>query len=281
MTILCPTDFSATALTACKLALRIATKQEYRVHLLHAYAPFRSAFQGDLVNAADQERALQEAQKAMDAFIQALGLDAESTALTTSLSENDLIDAIDHYTAHTSTALIVMGTEGAKGAAGFLAGSNAYHIAKESDVPLLIVPENAVLPESGRSVFFTDYQAGDEIVLSTLRQIFGDEAAVGCTLVHITSDEHPDNITTEEAKLLEWKQRLEEAVAIKGLRTKIVSDEEHIDTVNDVLEISEADLALLTVVDGRNFFERLTKKSLAKAVILNPTTPILLVKQNK
>lgn len=280
MTILCPVDFSATALAATKLALNIAAKHGYRVHLIHAYAPFRSAFQGDMVNAADQNRALQEAQMGMNTFLKTLEGHENGVALTTDLSDRDLVNAINQYAPQMQAALVVMGTKGAKGAAGLLTGSNAYQIAKDSDVPLLIVPESAVFTESGRSIFFTDYQADDAITLNTLKHILGDEAAARCTLVHITPNEQPDDVTSEGDKLLKWKRQLEDATGIKGLGARVVPDKEHIDTVNEVLKAAEADLALLTIVGGRSFFERLTKKSLAKAIILNPTTPILLAKQN-
>ncbi len=280
MTILCPTDFSHTAASACRLAVRIATDRDYQVHIIHAYQPFRSAFQGQLNNEADESRARSEAQNEMEKFVRSLELGESKVSITSSLSEGTLVRAINRYTEKESVPLIVMGTEGAKGVAGSLTGSNSYYLAKDTPVPVLLVPEGYTLGGLRHAVFFTDYQPDDRVTLEAMKHVLGSHAISQCTLVHITRHQDSDEVANEEKKLLDWKLRLEEAVGIDSLQTMVVMDKEHVATIENVLKQTQADLTLITVVGGRGFFERLMKKSLARAIILNPKTPVLLVNQD-
>lgn len=281
MTILCPTDFSPTATTASRLALRIAAERGYHVHVLHAYQSFQSAFQGQLNNRADEERTRIEADNDMARFISSLESSDTIVPITSSLSANSVVTAVNSYVDKNPVALIVMGTEGAKGVAGSLTGSNSYYLAKDTTVPILIVPEGHTGLSFSKSMFFTDYQPDDVLTLNAMKSVFGNEIVGGCTLVHITAEESGLGNLDEEAKLFEWKSKLEKEVGVSNLKTMIVSGREHVTTVNNVLSHAQVDLTLITVVGGRGFFERLTKKSLARAIILNPEVPILLINQGR
>lgn len=281
MTILCPTDFSSTAASACRLAVQIAAERGYRVHILHAYLPFRSAFQGQLGNEADKDRARLEARTGMDAFIQSLELSGSTVPVTNSLSEMGLVRALNIYTENIPVALVVMGTEGVKGVAGSLTGSNSYYLAKDTTVPVLIVPEGYTPKGLRHAVFFTDYQPDDDVTLGAMKHVLGSQAIGQCTLVHITHQQDPDVLASEEKKLLDWKLKLETGVGFDNLQTMVIVGREHVTTIEQVLAKTQADLTLITVVGGRSFFERLMQKSLARAIILNPKTPVLLVNQDR
>ena len=84
---------------------------------------------------------------------------------------------------------------------------------------------------------------------------------------------------SEEGKIRldNWKDKLvEESGYSRSVETSLVEDKENIDTVNTLIDQLQADLCLLTLVGGRNFFEKLFHKSLARAIILNPEVPVLL-----
>lgn len=281
MTILCPTDFSSLATAACRVALRIASERGYNVHILHAYQQFRSAFQGQLENEADKERIRHEAHSEMKRFVGSLDLSGTKANVTYSLSEEDLVKAVHKYSEDVPVALVILGTEGATGLAGALVGSNSYNLAKNATVPVLIIPDGYVDGDYNRTIFFTDYQVSDVETLRAMKLVFGSDKANHCTLIHITDSDDAEEVTKLEQNLSEWRDHLGAELGLAGLNFSVVLGEEHIATVNNILKSQQAGLALLTVIGGRNFFERIAKKSLARAIILNPCVPVFLFNHDR
>ena len=74
----------------------------------------------------------------------------------------------------------------------------------------------------------------------------------------------------------DWKAHLEQKTGWVGLATELVSGSERVEVVDQIIDTLDADLTLLTLVDRTGFFERRFHKSLARAIVLNPKTPVLL-----
>ena len=70
--ILVPTDFSPNAVKAARFVLKVGEAGDYDVHFLHAYTAFYSAFQSELANRTDEQRAQLGAQKGMLGFLETL-----------------------------------------------------------------------------------------------------------------------------------------------------------------------------------------------------------------
>lgn len=277
-TILVPTDFSKNARVAAKYAVGFARYSNYKVHFLHAFQPLKSAFQTRADNEKELEEAKMEARENMAGFQEDLGTPGEVEAFF-EVSHGDLIDCLDKFIREEPVAFIVMGTHGASGPRKDILGSNTYDVATSVSVPLVIVPERSSGFNLERIVFFTDYQKGD---VQTL-EAFKDIAAASekpCTLVHIleeTSEPEPK----DQQQLEEWKKRLQEETGYAGLKTELVVGDENIHIVNHIIERLEADLTLVTLTKEGGFLDRLFYKSLAKAIVLNPETPVLLTSAKK
>lgn len=273
-TIVVPTDFSNNALTATQYAIKLAKKTGYNVHILHAYMSFRSAFQSDLANQTDEKRATLGAQKGMESFLQSLGPLAEKPDVSSGEVKAGLVEAISDFTMADHTELIVMGTHGASGLKMGLLGSNTYDIAKAAIAPLLIIPSNTLFNGLGNIVFFTDYQDGDKDTWKRLNSLFG-RFIKQCTLVHIHEENGPPTDVDQE-KLDRWKAELEGTTGFSGLATQLVHGKESVDIVNETIDRLGATLTALTLIGGRSFFEKLAHKSLAKAIIHQPKTPVFI-----
>ena len=276
-TILVPTDFSSNALTATRYALEIAKKIGANIHILHAYRPFTSAFQSPLANETDVERATMGAQKGLSEFMQKID-DDPHVSVDSSIENNGILEAITSYIDKNNVCLVVMGTHGASGWRKDLLGSNTYDVAKDVSRPLLIVPEHTASFEFKNVVFLSDYTQGDSKSLSSFDSLFG-HLDPSYTLVHIHEDKKaPQEI--EQQKLVEWKAALEKENPRANLSTELAHVPENVDAVNEILKRLNADMTLITLVDARNFFEKLLHKSLARAIILNPQTPVLLTSED-
>lgn len=274
-TILVPTDFSSNALTATQYAITLSKEMGCPLHILHAYTAFHSAFQSDLANQTDEKRAVLGAKKGMQSFLKSLGQIDEKLHVSTNEVKADLVDAVRRYTSENDTKLIVMGTHGASGLKMGLLGSNTYDIAKTADVPLLIIPTNTVVADLGNIIFFTDYQDGDEKTLKGLASLFSNSTS-RCTIVHIHEGDTPPGVADQE-KLDQWRMRLESSTGVSGLATKLVHGKESLEIVDETIDRLQATMVVLTLIGGRGFFEKLKHKSLAKAIIHQPKTPVLLI----
>lgn len=274
--ILVPTDFSPNAVKATQYALKMSRATDCRVHLLHAYTAFHSAFQSELANQTDEQRAQLGAQKGMHGFLETLELTNGDAGISTSIEKADLADAVDHYiNGNNETALIVMGTHGASGVKMGLLGSNTYDVAKVANVPLLIMPLNAIDVKPEKVIFFTDYQEADKDTFIGLITLFGGLVRK-CTLVHIHEGNVPPT-ANDKQKLAAWKEQLGSAASPVQLDIELVHGRESIALVDEILDKHNASLTVLTLVGGRGFFEKLMHKSLAKAIIHQPKTPVLLL----
>lgn len=272
-TILVPTDFSNNSLTATHYALELAQIMHADIHILHAYRPFTSAFQSLLANESDEQRAQIGAEKGLADFVQTLGQNSRVN-ITAHAVQNNLLEAVEAYTAKNNVSLVVMGTRGASGIRKDLLGSNTYDLAKHIAQPMLVVPEHAPPFKLDKVVFFSDYQERDIKTLRGLQSLFGEVSPAICTLVHIHECSAPTE--AEQKELEEWQSMLAAKTAFNNLTAELVHVQENVDSVNEILERLQADLTLLTLVGGRNFFKRLFQKSLAREIILNPKTPVLL-----
>lgn len=273
--IIVPTDFSPYALAATLYAIGLAKKIGGEVFLLHAYKAFRSPFQSELANQTDEQRARIGAEKGMKAFLETIVDKGEDFPGASIVKKADLVDAIHQCAEEQGTDIVIMGTHGASGLKEDLLGSNTYEVAGSITIPLLIVPENGTMIAIDHVVFFTDYQDGDEEALIRFARLFGD-LVITCTLVHIHEQQNPPT-DDDRDKLERWRERLEVASGIGRLEPRLVHGKESIQIVEDTIVDLGATHCLLTLVDSKGFFERITHKRLAKAIIHQPKTPVFIV----
>lgn len=272
-TILVPTDFSKNAFSAAKYALGLARHSDFKLHFIHSFLPLRSAFLSQAVNADEREEARLDAEKSIGEFREIIGDTGEVTT-SFSVAKGHLTDCLKQFIRENPVGLIIMGTHGVSGTRKDILGSNTNDVAVSIPIPLIIVPENNTGFRLNKIVFFTDYQENDIQVLRTFQEI-GAGANISCTLVHIDEEAGtPENVAHQE--LEEWKTKLQQESGFEGLRSELVSGDENVYIINRILERMEADLTLLTLIERKKFLDRLLYKSLAKSIILNPTTPVLL-----
>lgn len=271
--IIVPTDFSENAYKAAKFAMSLAANLEARFSLVHAYQCFRSGFQSDKTNLDDQARAKQEAEKEMDIFIQKLQHNGYPVPVNGECIEGTLLSVINLIKDDKANTIIVMGTTGATGIKYHLIGSNTLYIAKKTSLPLLTVPVGTEQFKIKKVAVFTDYKEEDKKNLANLLYFFGN-SGMSYTLFHIhETNEAP--LPEDHQKLEKWALELKEICGIEDLSYELVEGKENATLVYEISHREDIDLLTLTMVE-HNFWDRLFEKSLAKAIILQATTPVFI-----
>jgi len=245
--ILVPIDFSNNAFIAAQYARAFAKKYGYDLHFVHVFQAFKSAFQSHSTNEKDSEQANISSQAKLDAFESRLGI---------------------------PSAEVIMGTHGETGDRKNVLGSNTYDVAKDINCSLLIVPERSHDFHLSHAVLFTDYQKGDENTLKSFIEVVSDDK-MKYSIVHM----HPevkDPTVYEELELEEHRYHLQNNLGIDQLQMKLIRSKESSSLVREVVEEMQADVLLLTWNSDKNFFEKLFRKSLAKAIIMNPMVSVFL-----
>jgi|SRR5690554_1823361 len=271
--IVVPTDFSHNASVAARYALQFASLQGYGVHFLHAYLPFASAFQNPKANEKDEQRVREAAENDMKAFLEKLEAGVESVP-TSNIVKGKLADSLDQFIKERPVALVIMGTHGTSGTRKDVLGSNTYDVAQSISVPLIVVPEHITEFRLHNTVLFTDYQKNDVQTLSEFKTVISGQE-VPCTLVHLVPEAN-EEVTEHGVKLEEWKQHLKKEVGYELLEIHLAQNKENLERVNEIMDHLDADLSLLTLVEGRGFFEKLFHKSLAREIVLHPKRPVFL-----
>ncbi|PRD46403.1 universal stress protein [Sphingobacterium haloxyli] len=278
-TILVPTDFSNNSLTAARYAIELARQMGTDVHILHAYQSFTSAFQTAGANETDEQQAKRRAESGLGEFTEKLGHVSEIQVASSAVKKSSLLDAVNDYIAENNVKLVIMGAQGESGRRKDLLGNNTYDVAKDVSRPLLIVPEHTKnASKLEHVVFFSDYQQGDIKSLTSFNSLF-DHARPSCTLVHIHEAEDAP-VESDRQRLEEWKAVLEKETPLSNLSAELAHVPENVEAVNDILKQLNADMTLVTLVDARSFFKKLLHKSLARAIVLNPQTPVLLTSED-
>lgn len=275
--ILVPTDFSKNSLIAIRYGIELAHQIQADIHILHAYRPFSSNFQSPLANQADEQRAFTETQSKLAQFMQKLE-SFPSINVTSSIEKENLVQAINSFISKNNCTLVIMGAHGASETRRELLGNNTYDVAKEVSRPLLIVPEHTNSFKLKNVVFFSNYAAGDIKSLQSFNSLF-HKVNPTHHLVHIHEGKEKPN-QNQAQRIIDWKSSLEKETAVTNIRTEILHETRSVEVVNMTLDRLEADMTLITLIE-RGFFKKLIHKSLARDIVLNPKTPVLITPNDK
>jgi nucleotide-binding universal stress UspA family protein len=175
--ILVPTDFSECANSAVGIALPMAKRLGAEVLFLHLYPdPV-----GSLHTPPRESPGLKHT------FSEVGHIKAELDAIVRK-AENDGIPAkgilvydkgsetIEEYAESYRVDLIVMGTHGAKGLVKWFGGSNAQHVTRHSEIPVLVIKHPIANPEIRNIVFgssFNENVMAPMLFLTELAKVWG------------------------------------------------------------------------------------------------------------
>jgi nucleotide-binding universal stress UspA family protein len=266
--ILVPIDFSESSKNALQAAVKIAKKSGAKITLVnavHVHTPLPHLKGGNLIEAvvSDYEHQVQEA------FHE---LETEMVELKDVPHELDrfvayLTDAIYSETESRDIDLIVMGTRAEHTLGERILGSNAIEIIRNSEVPVLVIPERFHGFNPQRIGFASDFlraqDRGQLTILNAIAQLFESEIMV----FHIGAD-----INEEEQKQIDLIK--DDLKGIKKLSIRVVSADSVISGIKKFSKTHELNLLVL-MPRRHNLFERLFITSVTKEVAIDMDIPLL------
>lgn len=269
--ILLPTDFSDNAWNAAVYALKLYTDEECTFYFLNTVTVAGAPFE-DLSNKLlkiMEEKAIKEL------------LDLKALAERGNANANhdfDIILSTDHLTkAIMDTVkkqginLIIMGTKGATAAQEFFFGSNTVRVIKNTNCPVLIVPEEYDFIEPKQIAFPTDYNRFYDIKeikpLTQLADLYDSKIRI----VHINvkkelNDNQDYNLITLQSYLKDYKYSLH---WMPKYAKKVVE-------VNDFIE--ELGIDILVMINYKHsFIEAIIKEPVIKKLGFQSKIPFLVI----
>jgi nucleotide-binding universal stress UspA family protein len=183
MKILVPTDFSESAENAYRFARKIAHLHDATITLLFSFYQVYD-FAAQQVDIENTERdAKKELKKAI---LQGTG---EGLKVDSKIIQGSVATSVTATAYREDYDLIVMGTQGASGLKKALVGSNSVHVIKESEVPILVIPQSANLEAVRKISIAVDLEKDDPVYY---KKLFAITAHMNLPLEVIHFDQSDD-----------------------------------------------------------------------------------------
>lgn len=284
--ILVPVDFSEPSQNAARYAVMLAAKYNAQVKLLHVFnspvvdmIPFTdvASIQIDfdmsyqmLYNSA-KERLLKFYGNLRE-FANQMGFGDVQIGYTLreGYAAYGIIEASKRY----KPGIIVMGTKGEGYRSTELVGSVATEVSNQTHIPLLVIPEKAVLKgidEVKKVLYITNFDSNDNLSIRKLLRIVAPfQIELHC--LHITDKAESAGI---KALMGSTKDYIAEVTPGVKIVCNIISGKERDMEVLNYVKQNQISLVALTALK-RSLLYKLFNPSLAKRMIYQSDVPVLL-----
>lgn len=154
--ILVPTDFSAQAENALKIAATMAARNGGQIHLHHsAEIPLHLATNGDTRNLPEALYFIKLAEKQFSELLKKPYL--QDISIHETIGHSEIYDDIKEAVRKNDIDLIVMGSHGSSGFREMFIGSNTEKVVRTSEIPVLVIKNDHKNFEVKDFVFATDF----------------------------------------------------------------------------------------------------------------------------
>lgn len=284
--ILVPIDFSAPSQNAARFAVLLASKYGSEIKLLHVFnspmvdmIPFTDAasIQVDIdisynvlrKNAKDH---LLKFYNDLIEFADKLGLSHNKIGY--SLVEGYAAYGIIEMSRRYKPGIIVMGTKGEGFRSTELVGSVATEVSDETHLPLLVIPEAAVLKgvdEVKNVLYTTNFDDSDFVAIRKLLSITSN-FNVNLFCIHVSDDPESHMI---KAKMNSVKEYFNEVNPKISVECSIIKEKDTVKAFNQYIHEKNINLVALTV-QKRNLIYKLINPSVTKKMLFKSDIPVLL-----
>lgn len=260
-TIICPTDFSNTAINATKYAAALADMLGAKLHLIHVmHVPVV-----DVNSSANVLTTLMDTQK--EASNNKLEAECErlsehSTCKIEFSSKFGLaVDVIISESKKVNALLVIMGTNGASNVFDQLLGTVSYGVAKRSEAPVIVIPPVSQFSGLKRIAFADDHKES----LNEQRKFLYDltnglKSKIDLISVDVKNEgKYEEEVICDEGGVRQvcvWSDEIEHGLAQFTEKNKI-----------ELLAIKR---------HHRTFFDELFHKSTTKEVLNKTKIPVLI-----
>lgn len=198
----------------------------------------------------------------------------EGTAIEIIADVRPLVSTVNTFSAQQQISLVVMGIAGKNALEKTLVGSNTITVAKESNVPLLVVPGKAEFRTIRNVVFACDLKNVSKTIPATPIYAFIDAIHAQLSILYVNKvDKKTDPAARNELNALHqiWDEQ-----KVKYHYT----DHENIEEgILDFADEKTMDL-LIAVPKEYGFFERIFHRSLTNNLVYRTHIPLLVFKED-
>lgn len=274
-TILFPTDFSDNSIQAIKYGIELFGKiDECKFILVHAYeTPKAGATMLVSIDSLYKEEVVSRLKKLKEdlcnQFYTAcdlrISLSAFKGTLTSTIKKLSKQEQIDY---------VVMGTKGSSGIREVMIGSTTFDVIKNTKLPVIVVPEHAVLKSPKKVVFASDLSNIDKKTLNPLYSLV-EASGASIDILNIVSEKEA---VAEEVSSYQNDNISSKFFGVYGHTYHQINGEDVEKTILDYVDENETDL-LCVVNKKRNFFEGIIHSSVSKKLAFHSHTPLIILKE--
>lgn len=262
--LLVPTDFSPNANKALEYATMLANAFGATLHILHAYTVPKPT--GSLVSLA--EHIEQDIRDSMQVLKDQLEEELMNKArLETHTTRGETVQAITNAARKLQADLIIMGTQGASGVKGVFVGSVAHGIMRNTDVPVIAIPEQSPFKPIKKIVFAVDeLDVSTNMVIEPLLQLAQRHEAK----ILVFHQENPNQAKGVDPAIKFFLQDVDHS-----FHYELNPGNLH-ESLREFIRDYDADM-LCMIQRKRGFFEDLFHKSATKNLSFNSPVPLLIL----
>jgi nucleotide-binding universal stress UspA family protein len=274
-TILVPVDFSATSYNAAQYAIKLSTQlQVDNIVLYNAYEMPVMANGGLTAPIIiDLEEIETNSTKALEIMQQKLVAENNNSTIKISTlnNYNTVVNGIKAAAKTLQAQLIIMGITGGSSLEQSLIGSNTIDVAKEANIPLIIVPPKAEFTIIKNTYLACSLQnMNDSIPFQGIHQ-FLNQSKSNFGIVHIEKD---TNKTVSDSDFS--NSTLDKLFSSFNVKHHIMYNEEFVEGINQFTDSNQVDL-LIIIPKKHGFFDRLFNKSHTKMLAFHSHVPLMVI----
>ncbi|MEO1049168.1 MAG: universal stress protein [Bacteroidota bacterium] len=268
--ILVPIDFSECSKNALRSVIPMARRMNAELLLLNVFSVLSAV--SETGAEMYHELADEKEREIKDDFQQLIEDFPELSDVEFSyvLRQNYVPDAISQVISDKEIDLVVMGTKGASGVEEVLMGSNAYHVIKNTQVPIIALPDGSQLNHIKSIALASDYKKMEDPrvlePITAMAHLFGAEIHI----LHFSDGEH---ISGEEA----WEARkLEKYLKRFQHSFHFIVEKDVEEGINNYLE--KHGIGMLAIIPRKhNLLDKLFKKSWTRKLTCHTKIPLMAI----
>lgn len=284
--ILVPIDFSVPSLNAARFAIYLASKYGSEVKLLHVFnsplvdmIPFTDAasiqIDIDISYNVLRKNAKEKLLKFYhDLKIFAKQLNFENVKIGYSLIEGYAAYGIIEMSQRYKPGIIVIGTKGEGYRSTEIVGSVAAEVSDETQIPLLVIPEAAVMKgidEVKNVLYTTNFDAYDVKAIRKLISLTSPfEINLHC--IHVSNE---SDISMQQAKMNSLKAYFKEINPKLKVECALVKGDNVVKTFKSFIQENNINLIALTA-HKRNIIYKMFNPSVSKKMLYQANVPVLI-----
>jgi nucleotide-binding universal stress UspA family protein len=272
--LLVPTDFSDTSKNAARYAAQMAADiQDAKIILIHVSDKITGGSDGSPLTEDDDDRRVILTQALGHMRDELLAIAKVPVEFVTEKGSS-LVDTLQRYVRHQAIDLVIMGITGATRLEQIFMGSNTLDMARESGVPVLIIPPDATYRKIKNVVLASDFKDVDTSIplapLKTTLDLFKPT-------LHIVNVDHEHYVQlTDEYKA--EKSKLEKMLADYKPEFYFIRQYDFLDAISQFTADHNIDLIVM-VPRTESFLSGLFKTSHTKKLAYHSHIPIVAIRQ--